>query len=126
MLAVLMSPDIRAQRAMGLRPGFAQMYLDIHGGASGTHPFGIRVHAGLLRLAAIHEHGGPPRRTLWIYYGEQPNKAQMKMVYGTSRRDHESGGRWWPATGTRESCGYWAKCIGQEWNLVPAWWVHES
>ena len=126
MSLALTAPDLGTQRAMGLRPGQAQMYVDIHGGATQTHPFGSHVHAGLLRLAGTHGPVTPARRALWIYYGVQPNKAQMQTVYGTCRLDHEYGGRWWPATGIRESRGYVAKCIGQEWNLMPAWWVHES
>ena len=61
-----MAPNRGTQRSMGLRPGFAKKYVDIHGGATQTHPCGSYVHAGLLRLADRHGPVTPARRALWI------------------------------------------------------------
>ena len=109
-----MAPDQVTQKAMGLKPGYAQRFADLHGGATLTHPFGEHVHAGLRQLADLHDPGyTPDRQSLWTLYGTQPNKAQMKVAYGESKFDQEGGARWWPATGFRELSGYRTKCIGR-------------
>ena len=126
MTTVLMAPDVWTQRRMGLRPPQMERYTRLHGGASQTHPFGDRVHEGLLCLAMSNDPSSAPRRLLWVFYGSQPNKTQMMTVFGTHQLDANKDGRWFPATGNRESCFYRTKCIGQEWNLMPSWWIHES
>ena len=123
-------PDVSTQKGMGLYPTQMKDYISLHGEASELHPFGNKVHYGLLQMADHHSPGQIAcRRPLWVWYGHQPNKMQQRAPMGAHIRDTE-GGRWWPATGIEMSGIYseWfeSKCLGQQWNRMPAWQVHKS
>ena len=126
----MLMPDVNTQKGMGLYPGQMKEYIRLHGEASELHPFGNKVHYGLLHMADHHSPGQiAQRRALWVWYGHQPNKLQQRSPMGGHARDKE-GGRWWPATGIEMSGIYseWyeSKCLGQQWNRMPAWQVHKS
>ena len=119
-------PQDHIVRGMGLAGYDLAEYVPRHGPACEVHPFGSRVHHGLLRMTSRHYTDASVPFALWVYYHAPPNKRQMASEFGTHPAD-DGAARWWPATGTPYgSTGWWVRCIGQEWLNLKGWFIHPS
>lgn len=123
-------PQAHIIRGMRLAGHNLSEYVSRFGRASDVHPFGDRVHDGLLRMTSMHYTDASEPYALWIYYSAPPSRHQQNFQYGSHQSDYGSDARWWPATGTPRGHvvfpGWCAKCIGQEWLGYRFWFIHHS
>ena len=122
------APHAHILREIGLNTAYGDAYAKVHGSACSIHPFGCKVHEGLLRMAINRGQAPSSVFALWVYYPHQPNKSQVRMPFGVDPRNCY-GGKWFPATGTPVAgmdCSWYITCIGQEWLRWPGWYIHES
>ena len=129
----MIAPSLEPLRAMNSRPAPALLtvYQRHFGSASGTHPFGDRVHSGMVDMMIS---ATPPRAArgfralpyaLSVYYSAPYVKAQMKMAFGLHPNDHY-GGKWFPCVGEPDGEHWCVLCLGAAWNDMPAWKIHAS
>ena len=126
-------PELRLLRAMNMATVQTHAYQQMFGPASAIHPYGSRVHAGLVDLvrsgAYTHQQRflGPPhvQYCLWIKYGSPYNKRQMRTCLG-DHPDDVRGGIWFAAVGDWHNCEWCAVCLGAAWANGPPWRIHPS
>ena len=126
-------PELPLLRAMNIPAAHSHAYQQMFGPATPLHPYGTRVHAGLVNLVrsiAYTHRGrflGPPHMQycLWIKYGSPYNKRQMRTCCG-DHPDDVRGGMWFAAVGDWHNCEWWAVCLGAAWANGPPWRIHPS
>ena len=126
-------PELRLLRAMNISPHHAHLYQRMFGPATPLHPYGTRVHAGLVDLvrSCTYRHRerflGPPhvQYCLWVCYSSPYNKRQMMCQRGDHPQDAR-GGEWFAAVGDWHDGEWWAVCLGAAWANGPPWRIHPS
>ena len=126
-------PELRLLRAMNIPTVHTHAYQQRFGPATAIHPYGARVHEGLVdlvRSSAYTHRGrflGPPhvQYCLWIYYSSPYNKRQMRTRLG-EHPDDVHGGMWFAAVGDWHNGEWCAVCLGAAWANGPPWRIHPS